>query len=169
MNLIIEVLSKKHAQTSFNCGDSDLNYFLQKIARQHINKGISKTFVLIDQNNPTEIIAYMTLVVCEVFAENIPHQWKKKYPQKIPTAKLARLAVSLKAQRKGYGKLLLIDAMQKTLNVSRAMGVAGLFVDAKHIEAKNYYSQFGFIALPDQLENLFLPLSTLADLLNHKK
>lgn len=167
MKLEIEVLSKKHKRTAFDCGDSELNYFLQRIARQHINKGISRTFVLVDSGKPAEIIAYMTLVVCEISANDIPHTWKKKYPQKIPAAKLARLAVSTACQRKGYGELLLIDAMQKTLNVSNSMGIAGLFVDAKHEKAKNYYNQFGFISLPEQLENLFLPLSTLAKNLDY--
>ena len=162
MKLEIEVLSKKYKRTAFDCGDSELNYFLQKIARQHINKGISRTFVLVDTGKSTEIIAYMTLVVCEIHANDIPHTWKKKYPQKIPAAKLARLAVTTAYQRKGYGELLIIEAMQKTLNVSDSMGIAGLFVDAKHEKAKNYYNQFGFISLPEQLENLFLPLSTLA-------
>ena len=52
--------------------------------------------------------------------------------------------------------------MQKTLIVSNVMGIAGLFVDAKHQQAKAYYHQFGFIGLPEQLENMFLPLSTIA-------
>lgn len=163
MKLEIEVLSKKHDRNAFDCGDSELNYFLQRIARQHIKKGISKTFVLVSQDIPSEIIAYITLVVCEIFASEVPHSWKNKYPQKIPAAKLARLAVSSTNQRKGYGKVLLIDAMKKTINVSKAMGIAGLFVDAKDQKAKNYYEQFGFIALPDQLENLFLPLATLKE------
>ena len=161
MALQIEVLSKVHDRTTFDCGDVELNTFLQRVARQHITKGISKTFVLVDSANPAEIIAYMTIVVCEVFTDDIPHNWKRKYPRKIPAAKLARLAVANNSQRKGYGELLLIDAMQKTLNVAENMGIAGLFVDAKHEKAKAYYSQFGFISMPEQLENLFLPLSTL--------
>lgn len=52
--------------------------------------------------------------------------------------------------------------MQKTLTVSYTMGIAGLFVDAKHEQAKAYYNQFDFISLPEQLDNLFLPLSTIA-------
>lgn len=166
MKLTIEVLSKAHDRSAFNCGDRELNGFLQRTARQHITKGISKTFVLIDAENPSEIIAYMTLVVCEVLANDIPHSWTKKYPTKIPAAKLARLAVSVASQKQGHGELMLIDAMQKTLNVSNSMGIAGLFVDAKHDAAKNYYEQFGFIALPNQLDNLFLPLQTLAKTLD---
>lgn len=103
----------------------------------------------------------MTLVVCEIYTNDIPHNWKKKYPAKIPAAKLARLAVLESEQRKGYGELLLVDAMKKTLNVSNSIGLAGLFVDAKHEQAKTYYSQFGFLSLPNQLDNLFLPLSSL--------
>ena len=104
----------------------------------------------------------MSLVVCEVLTEDIPYQWKKKYLNRIPAAKLAKLAVSINQQRKGYGETLLIDAMQKTLNVSKTMGLAGLFVDAKHQQAKVYYQQFGFLSLPEQLDNLFMPLSTIA-------
>lgn len=160
--LTIEPLSKAHNRTAFDCGNKALNHFLQKIARQHMEKGLSKTFILIDTKHPSEIIAYMSLVVCEVLADDIPHQWKNKYPNKIPAAKLAKLAVAHDHQRKGYGGILLIDAMQKTLNVSYKMGIAGLFVDAKHEQAKAYYNQFDFISLPEQLDNLFLPLSTLA-------
>ena len=161
MTLQIEVLSKSHGRAAFDCGDVALNIFLQRVARQHITKGISKTFVLVESTNSAEIIGYMTIVVCEVYTDHIPHNWTKKYPRKIPAAKLARLAIANNNQRKGYGELLLIDAMQKTLNVAENMGVAGLFVDAKHDKARSYYSQFGFISMAEQLENLFLPLSTL--------
>lgn len=91
----------------------------------------------------------------------LTEDWKKKFPKVIPAAKLARLAVGLTFQKKGFGKILLIDAMQKTINVSMEMGVVGLFVDAKHEAAKNYYLQFGFLSLPDRLQNLFLPLATI--------
>ena len=160
--LTIETLTKAHNRNAFDCGDDALNHFLQKVARQHIEKGLSKTFVLIDTKFPVDIISYMSLVVCEVLADEIPHQWKNKYPQRIPAAKLARLAVTQEQQRKGYGQLMLINALQKTLNVSHAMGIAGLFVDAKHPQAQAYYQQFGFLALPEQLNNLFMPISTIA-------
>jgi len=165
-SLNIEPLTKAHNRTGFDCGDEALNQFLQKTARQHMDKGLSKTFVLINDSNSAEIIAYMTLVVCEVLADDIPHQWKKKYPRRIPAAKLAKLAVGKDQQRQGHGEILLIDAMQKTVSVSKSMGIAGLFVDAKHQPAKAYYQQFGFLSLPEQLDNLFMPLSTLAHSLN---
>jgi N-acetylglutamate synthase-like GNAT family acetyltransferase len=164
--LSIETLSKAHDRNAFDCGNKALNHFLQKIARQHSEKGLSKTFVLIDTKHPTDIIAYMSLVVCEVLADDIPHQCKDKYPNRIPAAKLAKLAVAIDQQKKGYGEILLIEAMKKTLTVSYKMGIAGLFFDAKHEQAKAYYNQFDVISLPEQLDNLFLPIATIANSLH---
>lgn len=145
-------LNKSHQRAAFDCGDAALNHYLQTTARQHQDKGISRTYVLVDEAQPERMLAYMTLTVCEVLAE---------HPNRIPAAKLARLAVSRDCQRQGYGAYLLVEAMQKTLDVNEAMGLAGLFVDAKHAAARQYYLQFGFLAAPDQLENLFMPLKAI--------
>lgn len=166
MPLTIEVLSKKHSRTSFSCGDEALDNYLLKVARQHIDKGISRTFVLVDSAMPAEILGYMTITVCEVASTEIPQNLAKKYPSIIPAAKLARLAISAKIQQQGYGQLMLIDAMKKTVSAAQNIGIAGLFVDAKHEAAKQYYEQFGFLSLPEQLDNLFLPIATIGKLLN---
>ena len=119
-----------------------------------------------DEAQPDTVLAYMTLTVCEVLAEGLPPELAKKYPTRIPAAKLARLAVSKYCQRQGYGAYLLVEAMHKTLEVNHAMGLAGLFVDAKHAAARQYYVQFGFLAAPEQLENLFMPLKAIQKNLN---
>lgn len=146
-------------------GDDALDAYLQRTARQYIDKGISRTFVLTESEFPEAILAFMTLTVSEVVANELPDQFVKKYPNKISAAKLARLAVSTIMQRRGLGELMLVDAMQKTLLVAQNLGIAGLFVDAKHEQAKQYYSQFGFLSLPDKFDNLFLPIKTIASFL----
>ncbi len=154
-------LNKSQQRDAFDCGDSALNHYLQTTARQHQEKGISRTYVLVDEVQSHVILAYMTLTVCEVLAEQLPPAWAKKYPNRIPAAKLARLAVSKNCQKMGYGAYLLVEAMHKTLTVHETMGLAGLFVDAKHAAARQYYLQFGFVGAPDQLENLFMPIKML--------
>lgn len=159
-------LTKAHQRATFDCGDVALNQYLQTTARQHQDKGISRTYVLVDEAQPDTVLAYMTLTVCEVLAEGLPPELAKKYPTRIPAAKLARLAVSKYCQRQGYGAYLLVEAMQKTLEVNHAMGLAGLFVDAKHAAARQYYVQFGFLAAPEQLENLFMSVKAIQKSLN---
>jgi len=49
--------------------------------------------------------------------------------------------------------------------IFKAAGGIGLFVDAKDQEAKRYYEQFGFIALPSNELELFLPVKTIQEAL----
>ncbi|MEC4685770.1 MAG: GNAT family N-acetyltransferase [Nitrospirota bacterium] len=159
--LRIKTLSKEHNRSDFDCGVPELNQYLKNIARQHLNKGISRTFVLVDDAVPTEITGFFTLAFCEVFVEKLPREYVKKYPHKAPAAKLARLAVAKERQRQGLGMHMLVNAIERIINVSSNVGIIGFFVDAKNNDAKAYYEQFGFIPLPDRPLELFLPLATL--------
>jgi len=51
--------------------------------------------------------------------------------------------------------------MDRVLRVAEHLGIIGFFVDAKDVEAAMYYKQFGFIPLPDNSLELFLPLATI--------
>ena len=159
--LKIETVSRDHNRSGFDCGNDALNQYLKKIARQHLNKGISRTFVLVDDNIPTEILGFFTLVSCEIFVDKLPRKYAKKYPSKAPAAKLARLAVAKARQRQGLGTHMMINAVERVIRVSQDLGIIGFFVDAKDNKAKAYYEQFGFIQLPDNPLELFLPLATL--------
>ena len=159
--LKIETISKKHNRTGFDCGIVELNKYLQRIARQHLNKGMSRTFVLIDKSSPADILGFYTLAACEILVEKLPRKYSKKYPPKAPAAKLARLAVAKSDQRQGYGMLMMANAIERVLMVSKNLGIIGFFVDAKDESAKQYYEQFGFIPLPDNPLELFLPIATL--------
>ena len=159
--LKIETVSRDHNRSGFDCGNDALNQYLKKIARQHLNKGLSRTFVLVDDNIPTEILGFFTLVSCEIFVDKLPRKYAKKYPSKAPAAKLARLAVAKDRQRQGLGTHMMINAVERVIRVSQDLGIIGFFVDAKDNKARAYYEQFGFIQLPDNPLELFLPLATL--------
>lgn len=161
----IEVLNPTHDRNSFDCGSAALNKFLQQTARQHIEKGISRTFVLIDTEQPQTIIGFFSLCLCEIPAVKLPPKWAKKYPNKIPGIKLARLAVSKEYQRQGIGGVLIIEAMQRASIIADNAGGIGLFVDAKDENAQNYYHRYGFISLQDNPLEMFLALTTLRTIL----
>jgi GNAT superfamily N-acetyltransferase len=157
----IEELGMQHDRKRFDCGESALNTFLQILARQQQDKGISKTFVLVDSAQPKIILGFFSLTACEVVSEDLPPALAKKYPARAPGAKLARLAVDRNQQRKGYGQILMIEAMKKTLVVADNIGIIGFFVDAKSHAARMYYEQFGFIPFLERPLEMFLPLATL--------
>lgn len=161
MSLKIELLTRAHDRQGFDCGSIDLNRYLRNTARQHSEKGISRTFVLVDDENPSEILGFFTLASCEILVEKLPRKYAKKYPARAPAAKLARLAVAKHMQKKGLGTHMMLNAMDRILRVAEHLGIIGFFVDAKDNEAAMYYQQFGFIPLPDNPLELFLPLATI--------
>ena len=159
----IELLSKAHDREGFDCGSEPLNLFLKQTARQHANRGISRTFVLVDESSvPVKpVLGFFALNICQVKSESLTPAEARKLPRNMTGVRLGRLAVSRKHQRKGLGRILLVAAMGKFIDIFNLAGGIGLFVDAKDAEAKRYYEQFGFVSLPSNELELFLPVKTI--------
>jgi ribosomal protein S18 acetylase RimI-like enzyme len=166
----IELLTKLHDRDGFDCGSEPLNLFLKQTARQHAERGISRTFVLVDEGASASkpVIGFFSLNLCQIKSESLSPPEAKKLPRDVSGIRLGRLAVAKAYQRQGIGKILLVAAMGKFIEIFNAAGGIGLFVDAKDQEARRYYEQFGFIALPSNELELFLPVRTIQDALaNH--
>ena len=159
--LKVERLDKNHDRKGFDCGDQRLNDFLQKHARQHAEREISRTFVAIDDAKPKRIVGYYTLTVCEVIPASIPDTRLEKYPYPMPAAKLARLAVQSEDQGNSIGEILLLNAMERSLSISENAGLVGMFVDAKDDKAADYYKRYGFIPNDNDNLMLYLPMATI--------
>jgi len=78
-----------------------------------------------------EIAGYYTLAAYSVSPGDLPPEVARKLPRypQIPAAILGRLAVSEKHKRQGLGEFLLLDAMQRSLDQSKALGLFALFVE----------------------------------------
>jgi GNAT superfamily N-acetyltransferase len=163
----IEPLSKSHDRGGFDCGSEPLNVFLKQTARQHAERGISRTFVLVDENasEPKPILGFFSLNLCQVKSDALSPEESKRLPRDVSAVRLGRLAVTKDHQRRGFGKILLIGAMTKFVEIFNTAGGIGLFVDAKDHEAKLYYQRFGFVSLPANELELFLPVKTIQEAL----
>jgi GNAT superfamily N-acetyltransferase len=163
-DLIICLLDgESHDRTQFDCGEPALNDYLQKTARQHQQKGIANTYVLVGSAEPHRVLGFFTLAFLEVDRSELPAAQGKKLPQsRLPAAKLGRLAIDKSCQGQNYGRLLLVDAMRRVASASRmSAGVVGLFVDAKNPSVAAFYRKFGFIPLADNHLSLMIPCQTL--------
>jgi GNAT superfamily N-acetyltransferase len=159
--LRIQALTGNHNRANFDCGNPILNEWLQSIAGQHQQKGLSKTFVAVLDEDPSAILGYYALTVCEVRTEDLPKAASKRLPRTTPGIRLGRLAIDLTMQGQGLGKLLLLNAMERSNAVSTEIGVHALFVDAIDDAAADFYRKYGFIPSPDQPLKLFISLSQL--------
>jgi ribosomal protein S18 acetylase RimI-like enzyme len=163
----LELLNPSHDRGGFDCGSEPLNAFLRQTARQHAARGISRTFVLIgdDAKQPARILGFFSLNLCQIRSDSLSPEESKRLPRDVSGVRLGRLAVAQDFQRQGLGKLLLVGAMEKFMEIFRVAGGIGLFVDAKDEEAKRYYEQFGFVPLPSNELQLFLPVKTIEEAL----
>ena len=153
-------LAGNHDRQAFDCGRQELNDWLPQVARQHQNKGLSKTFVAIRDEAPTLICGYYALTLAELENQHLPEAWRKKLPRRIPGVRLGRLAVDRQYHGKELGELLLINALTRARRIYTEAGGIGLFVDALDAQAAAYYRRFGFEASPDNPLLLFLSVKT---------
>lgn len=163
----IELLARAHDRDGFDCGSEPLNLFLNQTARQHAERGISRTFALVDESAtpPKPIIGFFSLNICQLKSDTLKPQEARRLPRDVAGVRLGRLAVAKAYQRQGIGKTLLVAAMGKFIEIFSSAGGIGLFVDAKDQDAKRYYEQFGFVSLSSNELELFLPVKTIQEAL----
>ncbi len=160
-----EPLNSKHNKADFSCGKELLDTYIRKQAGQDIKRKLSACFVIVDAETKF-IKGYYTLSNNSVAAEFIPKEILKKLPasyQAIPATLLGRLAIDSKFQGLGIGKLLLVDALKRSYELSKQIGSYAVVVDPIDSQAEKFYERFGFIKLPDS-GKLFLPMKTIGQL-----
>jgi ribosomal protein S18 acetylase RimI-like enzyme len=161
-NLVIELLNPTHDRTGFQCGVETLDRYLKKQAKQDIKRRISHVFVATKPDNPKAVIGYYTLSTLSIELNQLPEMLARKLPKHpVPAALIARLAISNAAQGQGVGKLLLTDAIKRTLAVSDQIAIYTMVVDAINDNVRGFYEQFGFTRLSDDSSRLFLPLKSI--------
>lgn len=162
---MIELLSKEHDRKDFDCGKELLNSYLKNQASQDVKRKLSACFVLIEIGTRS-IQGYYTLsnnsIPLTCFSEQVQGKLPKSYTS-IPTTLLGRLAIDKKCQGRGIGKILLVDALKRSYEISKTMGSFGIIVDPIDTEAKSFYLRYGFIELPDS-GKMFIATKTLMDL-----
>ncbi len=154
--MLVRALAGDHDREGFDCRRQELNEWLRQVARQHQDKGLSKTFVAVREEAPTRICGYYALTLAELETRHLPEAWRKKLPRRIPGVRLGRLAVARQYQGKGLGELLLVGALTRAQRFYAEAGGIALFVDALDEQAAGYYRNFGFAASPDNPLLLFL-------------
>ena len=165
MNQITENLNTGHRKNEFSCGKQMLDNYLHKQANQDIKRKLSACFVIIEQESNL-IKGYYTLSNNSIPQKFIPKKFQKRLPKTysfIPTTLLGRLAIDIRFQGKGIGKILLIDALKRSFELSKSIGSFAVIVDPLDKDAEMFYDNYGFIELPDS-GKMFLPMKTIKEL-----
>lgn len=155
--MLVLPLNERHDRKGFNCGDADLNGWLRQTARQHKEKRVSSAFVALADETSTEVLGFYAISLAELVNIDLPAQYGKRLPAKVPAFRLGRLATALRHRRKGIGEYMLFDAIDRVTRIAAEVGGIGLIVNAKP-SAVDFYRRYGFERMADHPQNLFLPL-----------
>ena len=140
---------RKYRSDGFDCGQKALNNYIQKNVTKDVKNGSCTCFVML--NEKEEVTAYYTLSTESINIESAPPEFQKKIKyQYVPLILLGRLAVDKTQKAQGFGKLMLVDALKKSLNVANHhVGAVAVIVDPITDAAKNFYLKYGFTSIPD--------------------
>ena len=164
MPLLIRRLVKADRRDHFDCGDSRLNDYLRFHALQNQERHqVGTTYVAVELTAPLIVVGYYTLSVSEVPTDHLPRHLGP-YPR-LPVILLARLAVDNRAARRGIGEQLLVNALERSVSLSRQVGCRGVLVEA-YPSAVEFYRKYGFIEIGTadtvNTRRMFIDLRTVA-------
>ena len=164
-NFSIALLEKRHNRDSFCSGVDSLDCYLKERASQDAKRKIAVTYVL-ENIASHDLIGYYTLSSTVIEVQNLPENIGRKLPAYpyVPSTLIGRLAVDKKYQGKGFGELLLVDALKRSYQASLAVASFSIIVDVISSSAEQFYKKYGFMELTGEGRRLFLPMKTISRL-----
>jgi GNAT superfamily N-acetyltransferase len=139
-------LRRGHQVDKFDCGNSQLNEYLQQFAWTNQQSGAARSYVACCGKR---VVGYYTMAFGAIEHQIASQRVRKELARHpIPVMLLARLAVDVNDQGKGLGKGLLKDALLRTLQAADIGGLRAIIVHAKDEHARIFYEAFGFESSP---------------------
>ena len=157
-----------HNRRAFDCGEGELNHFLQQYAAAHRRRGTSITMVLPDREDESAICAWYTLTHVSMDKSTLPKELAKQLPSyPIPFTLLAQLAVHRDLQGQGIGETALIKALDYIYKANLLIPSWAVVADALNDSVQGFYEKLGFRATnyPGHRVRLFLPMTEVEGML----
>jgi GNAT superfamily N-acetyltransferase len=171
-DLIIEPLdTRRHDRASFASGVSQVDNYIRKTANKLAEADNLRVFVLTSADG--DLIGFYGLNAHSIEHEDLPKRFARSSPGhgSIPAAYISMIGVDARHQGKGYGGMLLSDALSRILRASQQVGIAVALLDILDCgdpdlveRRRQLYLRYGFESLPDTKHRLFMPVASIAQL-----
>jgi GNAT superfamily N-acetyltransferase len=163
-----ERLRREHPRAAFSSGQEAVDGWLAKQALQNQEKHLSVTRVLVDEQN--RIAGFYTVATGQVDFGDLPPELVKKLPRRaLPVAVLAWLGVARTHQGRGLGSRLLAQALADCHAAGETFAFIAVILDCIDENAKTFYRRWDFQEMPGRPMRLFLPFSSLAELMSSEQ
>lgn len=159
----IETLAEQPGRDEFDCGDIEINEWLQLYARQSDRRNQTLTRVALHPDDGRIVGYYATKAYQLEGAElRAALGGRAKYP--VPCMLIVKLGSCLSVRGEGVGELLLLHALRSSVSVSESMGLQFAVVHSKNERSTSFYAKYGFAQFVDHPNHLLIPTRTLRKL-----
>ena len=156
-------LTAKHDTEDLCSGEETLDNWLRERALDNMAASASKTYIICPSGS-NKVVGYYAICMGQIFNQEVAGSMRRNMPRQIPAVILGRLAIDKKWQGNGLGKLLLQDAVQRSVRAAKEISARLLIVHAISAEAEAFYSHYGFAHLPTETPTYALDLVKFANL-----
>lgn len=162
---VIEPASKAHQRKTFSCGNERINRYFREVVTQDIKRRYATCFVARDLE-ANRVAGFYTLSSSNVPLMAVPEPLASRLPRypTVPAVLIGWLGRDQSYAGLGLGEVLLFDAIKTVAEAP--IGAHAIFADAIDDKAAAFYAAFGFIALTDRPNTLYLPVATAQRLLS---
>jgi GNAT superfamily N-acetyltransferase len=165
----VRPLRQTDVEGGFTCGVPALDSYLAKRAWPNEQAGISRCYVLVTDAAPQHILGYYTLSTRSVEPELLASALHGRLPRfPLPVLYIGLFAVAQAEQGKGYGRVLMRDALARCAAAAEYVGATGVFLDSLDDKSTAFYSKLGFRPVGQQASPrpMFLPMTTIRQALS---
>ncbi len=151
-----DTLKTYHTIKQFDCEHEYINRFAIKSLKQNVKKNMCQAYVLLDTIKNDKFVGYYNVMTFSIDKESF-----EKPPggstKQIPVLRLVMLGVDKSYKKQGLGSKLLKHCLGLTLELSKQVGIAGLYLDAED-KKHDYYRARGFKGISKPNEKNILPM-----------
>ena len=161
----------RHDRSGFSCGVEAVDNYFKKTANKLANAGNVRLFVMVGADQA--LIGFYAINAHAVDYRDLPRRFARTRPGhgSIPAAFIAMIGRDQRYSGAGFGSDLLVDALHRIARAADSLGIAVALLDVldcgdPHRTARRQalYESYGFQPLPSMPTRLFLPLSTIREL-----
>lgn len=156
----IKPLDPEIGRAAFCCGNDRIDNFFRNNSRDQHTKNRVRVYVAYLEREP---IGYYYLVAATHPPEAVSKEAEEKFGRvkSTPCVYLGMIGVHGDCQENGVGKLLMLHAMQKTLEVANLIGIYALTLEAIDQKTAERYASWGFSPFIAGELAMYIPIKTI--------
>jgi ribosomal protein S18 acetylase RimI-like enzyme len=149
---IFEEINPSHLNKQFRCNRNSQQTYIRNWALNNHQNHISKTTVVVSDDNPQVVVAFCTLSAAQVEISDLSPEEQAILPAyPVPAIRICQLAVDKRYLRRKLATALIYNAFQRIIDILPFLGVYLVILDVEkdNQEAIDFYTYLGFDRLPN--------------------